>query len=42
VAAGGAAYLAFLGIFYRPILDRYFQFLLGLRRADAGLTEAGL
>jgi PST family polysaccharide transporter len=40
VAAGGAAYLAFLGIFYRPILDRYFQFLLGLRRADAGLSEA--
>ena len=42
VAAGGAAYLAFLGIFYRPILNRYLQFLLGLRRAEAVLTEAEL
>jgi PST family polysaccharide transporter len=42
VAAGGAAYLAFLWTFYRPILNRYLQFLLGLRGGSTVLTEAGL
>lgn len=42
VAAGGAAYIAFLWIFFRPILNRYLQFLLGLRRGSVVLTEAEL
>src|ERR1017187_6929058 len=42
VAVGGAAYLGFLWIFYREKLNRYIHFLLGLRRGDAVLSEAGL
>lgn len=42
VAAGGAAYLGFLWIFCRRKLDRYIHFLLGLRRGDAALSEAGV
>jgi PST family polysaccharide transporter len=42
VAAGGAAYLGFLWIFCRQKLDRYIHFLLGLRRGNAVLSEAGV
>jgi len=42
VAAGGAAYLGFLWIFYREKLNRYVHFLHGLRRGDAMLSESEL
>lgn len=42
VAVGAATYLGFLWIFYRENLNRYIHFLLGLRRGDAVLSEAGL
>ncbi|HEY1220600.1 MAG: lipopolysaccharide biosynthesis protein [Bryobacteraceae bacterium] len=42
VAVGGAAYLGFQWIFYREKLNRYINFLLGLRRGRAVLSEAAL
>jgi hypothetical protein len=39
---GGAAYLGFQWIFYREKLNRYINFLLGLRRGRAVLSEAAL